>query len=385
MALTVNPQALAAAATPGGYAWWYLDAVVEDQQSGQGYALTIILFAGAVFSPTYAARSRAGAPDRGVDHPAVNVALSRLDPGPADHSRRRGKQIAWAMNEHPAAALTCTADSVRIGASELRYLPGADASGAAASIVLEEEQTRFGPQAGPVLRGALRLFPELPALPPQEIGRSPDGREVHHWQPVAARARVEGTLTLDGQTLHLRGSGYHDSNFGGGRLERTFARWAWAHATAPTAAAVPDELILYRTTLLDGSGRSLALRLSPTGSQCQNQPTSPESPSLDEPPRAATAHPGRFLWLSAPAAFSAHGYRCARRPHSRLVDAPFYARFEVTISPPGSDPAQGGYPGIGEYLDLTRFRSRVVQFLLGYKTRRLTAARVLPPGQGETP
>ena len=86
------------------------------------------------------------------------------------------------------------------------------------------------------------------------------------------------------------------------------------------------------------------------------------------------------------------GYRELFEAWKRIsVDAP-KARLLV-VGPSEPDKADGisaadierrlpgivDFAGIGEYLDLTRFRSRVVQFLLGYKTRRLQAAPPTAP------
>ena len=45
-----------AAVPPGGYAWWYVDALSDDGRHG----LTIIAFIGSVFSPYYACARRRG-------------------------------------------------------------------------------------------------------------------------------------------------------------------------------------------------------------------------------------------------------------------------------------------------------------------------------------
>ena len=52
------------AVPPGGYAWWYVDALSDDGR----HALTIIAFIGSVFSPYYAAARR-----RGTRRPGTTV------------------------------------------------------------------------------------------------------------------------------------------------------------------------------------------------------------------------------------------------------------------------------------------------------------------------
>ena len=57
---------------PGGYLWWYVDALSDDGRHG----LSIIAFVGSVFSPYYAwARSRNGGVADPENFCAINVAL----------------------------------------------------------------------------------------------------------------------------------------------------------------------------------------------------------------------------------------------------------------------------------------------------------------------
>jgi hypothetical protein len=55
--------------TPGGYAWWYVDALSDDGHHG----LTIIAMIGSVFSPYYARQRRRGKADP-LNHCGLNVA-----------------------------------------------------------------------------------------------------------------------------------------------------------------------------------------------------------------------------------------------------------------------------------------------------------------------
>ncbi len=80
------------AVTPGGYAWWYLDATSDDGRCG----LTLIAFVGSVFSPFYAGARRRGRAEA-IDHCAINVALY------GDTSR-------WAMTERDRGAVRRTAE-----------------------------------------------------------------------------------------------------------------------------------------------------------------------------------------------------------------------------------------------------------------------------------
>lgn len=312
-----------AASCSGGYAWWYLDG------AGAGFAVTVILFAGSVFSPTYAEKVRRGSGERGLDHPAVNVVLFEGQ-----------RQIAWVMNEHPAARLSQEERRLTVDGSALEY--GADG---AVTVHLSERLTHFGPRSGPLLRGTLRLTPLCPPGAALLIGEDQRGAQ-HHWRPLAGRGTLEAELDLDGRALRFSGHGYHDCNYGTGRLEDAFERWLWAHG---------DDWVLYHTEDRNGRARALALHLRPDGIEVTEE---------DPPPRRLRRG-RRGLWIAAPDALQVGPLRC-QRGEGLLLDAPFYARFPVQLIPEGGQ-AQAG---VGEYLDLSRFRSRLVQHLLRYKTYR---------------
>jgi hypothetical protein len=82
----------------------------------------------------------------------------------------------------------------------------------------------------------------------------------------------------------------------------------------------------------------------------------------DETAAPATG-PRDFLWLGVPAHFSVGAAACERLPAGQLQDAPFYARYVARLRD-----ATGRYLGVGEYLDLDRFRQPAVQRLLAFKT-----------------
>ena len=79
---------------PGGYSWWYIDAISADGRHG----LTIIAFLGSVFSPYYKASGR-GNP---LDHCSLNVALY-------------GPTHRWVMHERPCEDVTRDARNLQIG------------------------------------------------------------------------------------------------------------------------------------------------------------------------------------------------------------------------------------------------------------------------------
>ena len=170
---------------PGGYLWWYIDALSDCGR----YGLSIIAFVGSVFSPYYAWARR-----KGTTHPddfcALNVAL---------YSRGAKR---WTMTERSSQAVTQERDTLAIGPSSVRW------TGSALEIAIEERDTRLGIPWQRRVSGKVRVIPE--ALNPTSFALDPDNR--HRWHCVAPRARVE--VVMDQPGLRWSGSGYLDSNFG---------------------------------------------------------------------------------------------------------------------------------------------------------------------------
>ncbi len=311
---------------PGGYAWWYLDALSEPRPDGSLLALTVIAFIGSVFSPYYAwARRRRGngvAPAEA--HNAVNVALYRHRPG-------RSVQALWAMTERSAAGLSRTAQSLQIGPSHLAWQPDG------ALQIDIDERTAPWPRR---LRGGIRVRPQ--ALPSREFML--DAAGYHHWQPIAPTAQV--TVAFDTPALHWQGTGYLDGNHGSRPLARDFAHWTWSRAAMPGGRSQ----VLYDVQPLAGEARSLALAIDASG--CITPFTAP--PVAQLPPsgwglqRTTRCDAGRDAqWLAT------------------LESGPFYSRGLVQ-----SDWDGEAVTAVHESLDLRRFEQGWVQGLLPFRMPR---------------
>ncbi len=217
---------------PGGYAWWYLDALSDDGTE----AITLIALVGSVFSPYYA---WAGRKDP-LNHVAMNVALYR---------RQGGR---WALTERGRNDLTRTPDSLRIGRSALWQ------DGDAVQVELNETCWPM-PRA---VKGRVRLVPEIRGGKPLVL--APEGD--HHWWPIAPRSRVE--VEFDEPSVKWSGTGYLDSNWGSEPLEDAFHSWTWSRAPLARGAAV-----LYDVTPRRGPQRSMALKFD--GSSAGPEPFEP--------------------------------------------------------------------------------------------------------------
>lgn len=218
---------------PGGYAWWYVDALSDDGR----HALAIIGFLGSVFSPYYARARRRGAPQGAdpADHCALNVALY----GESTGSHR------WAMTERGRGHLQRDASTLAIGPSAMRWESDA--------LVIDiDEVTVPLPRR---LRGKLRVQPRALAGQSFEL----DGGGLHSWRPIAPSARVEVEMTEP--ALRWRGEGYFDSNIGQRPLEADFMRWNWSRA----ALADGGTAVLYDVAGRRDDALSLALRFDRMG------------------------------------------------------------------------------------------------------------------------
>jgi carotenoid 1,2-hydratase len=314
---------------PGGYAWWYVDALSDDGKHG----LTIIVFVGSVFSPRYA-KARRSLRDR-TQHAdperfcAVNLSLYDI---------ARGRKL-WALTEHESFARE--SNSLRVGASSMCHTESGELH-----IELNEHQTRFFGRRGPPLRGRVRLRPTALFGPRIELDRWQTAPR-HRWYPIAPHARVD--VEFESPRLRFSGSGYHDANEGDEGLEHAFRAWNWSRCELGD-----HTVIAYDVIDLQGQPHARAWRFVPETAAIDDIPESALGPAGVLPatrwrvPRAIRSDPGQSPQL-----------RCT------LEDSPFYARSLVDVQ-------LGGHSGVAvhESISLQRFASGWVRFLLPFKIRR---------------
>lgn len=296
---------------PGGYAWWYLDALSDDGEQG----LTVIAFIGSVFSPYYA-RARRRAPGEQADpqnHCAVNVV-------------QYGAQPAWTMTERGRTRLHRDAQRLQIGSSEWRW------QGDQLQLAIDEVTVPW-PRA---VRGHVTV------QVPQRLDHVVELTPGHHWCPIAPRARVE--VELGG--VGWRGWGYLDSNHGDRPLERSFRRWDWSRAHCPGGGSA----VFYDVEAIGCAPRSIGLGFDDDGgvSAIGSLPST-QMPSS----RWGIARHARSDAASPPQVV-----RC-------LTDAPFYARSLLKARWHGES-----VEVMHESLSLTRFDTAWVQAMLPFRMPR---------------
>jgi carotenoid 1,2-hydratase len=293
---------------PGGYVWWYVDALSDDGR----YGLTIIAMLGNVFSPYYAWAGRSDP----LDHCAINVALY----GAAGHR--------WAMTERGRRSVRRTASHLAIGPSSVTWEGGA--------LVVRIDETTFPLPSR--LRGVVRVHPIIATSHVETL----DGNARHHWWPVSPLARVEVDFELP--SLSWSGMGYHDANAGEEPLEAGFVAWDWSRAQLEREGAV-----LYDIVRRDGSAQTLALRIKPDG-------------SVEAIGPGARTPLDTTLWRVRRRTLSEDRKAEVSRT---LEDTPFYARSVVRTRLLGQTVTT-----MHESLDLDRFRAHWVRLLLPFRMPR---------------
>jgi carotenoid 1,2-hydratase len=302
---------------PGGYAWWYVDALSDDGRHG----LTLIAFVGSVFSPYYAWRRerRSAANADPLDHCALNVALYGAS----------GKR--WAMTERGRERVQREAASLAIGPSAVEW------EGDALTVRIDEISV---PVPGRI-RGVVRVHPA--AITTHTFALDAAGR--HRWSPIAPCARVE--VELERPALAWTGSGYLDSNAGDEPLEAAFRRWDWSR----TSLEGGDTVVLYDVERRDGSALPLALRFDPLGGVR----------TFDPPPAVRLP---RTLWRVARGTRADDGRSAAVA--QTLEDAPFYSRSILSARLLGE-----AVTAVHESLSLERFSAAWVRTLLPFRMPRV--------------
>jgi carotenoid 1,2-hydratase len=208
---------------PGGYVWWYVDAISDDGQ----HALTIIAFIGSVFSPYYAAARRLGWNDP-ENFCAINVAL---------YEPRRN---FWALTERPRRDLQRDQQNLLIGPSGLRC-------NGSTLVIDVNELTVPIPRR---LRGTITVTPTTVNNASMTI----DAAGRHRWRPFAPKARI--AVDMQSPDVQWQGTAYADTNSGDEPLENAFDEWDWSRAHS-----VDGTIITYDVTTRDGTRRSFGRTL----------------------------------------------------------------------------------------------------------------------------
>jgi len=232
---------------PGNFEWWYFDAHFDD---------------GATAVVTYATKPLLQRNDPLTPMLALTITppdgrkLSALKLFPADQFAAQRDRCDVRIGPNWARQIAPGGSAPASTASPWRYELHAEADGLAADLVFTGLVPAWRPGAGKNYYDTrlARYFAWLPAIP---------------------FGTVEGTLTCDGRTRRVQGTGYHDHNWGNIGLDAVMSHWFWGRAHVGRYTVIYVEMVSNRAyggvklpvfmlarddRILTGDGRPLTLK-----------------------------------------------------------------------------------------------------------------------------
>ncbi|UIX29254.1 lipocalin-like domain-containing protein [Streptomyces sp. GQFP] len=175
------------------YEWWYFDSHLED-----GSSLVIVFFTKHLLSPHQPLT------------PMIEIELDRPD------GTSIKRELVFAPGEFSAATDNC---EVRIGPNAFAgdlgtYRIHVEDAEITADVTLTRAVPSWRPETGHMYFGDGEGGPE----------------KLFAWLPSVPEGAVEATLTLNGTTETVRGTGYHDHNWGDAPMNQLIHHWWWGRA-----------------------------------------------------------------------------------------------------------------------------------------------------------
>lgn len=291
--------------SPGGFLWWYLDAVDAD-----GNGCVVIWSYGLPFLPGYAAAERNGEAPRAAERPSLNVAVYR-----------DGELDCYLLREYDTERVEWWPEESRwrFGATEMRSRKRAGRR--QVSVALD----------CPIPGGDRRLEGTVEVAGPSPVVAEADGERAHRWDPRIVAGEADVDLRA-GATERYRsqGRGYHDANCGGTPFHQLgIERWLWGRCPFGDR-----ELVFYGLWSDDGAAtQHHVLEFGSDGDWTRRDDI---AIALEEERRNIGAMRWwRKLTVSGPAAASWSPLRVEMR---QVVDSgPFYMRYLTRASAGGAE------------------------------------------------
>ncbi|MFN2392709.1 MAG: hypothetical protein ABR566_12190 [Pyrinomonadaceae bacterium] len=222
-------------ANPEAFEWWYFDALSEDGRD----AVVIIFLDNFIFSPRYNEHNRK---QKRLSQKLKKFftkskeQAANLFPAIAFTYYRDGKVKYRAINEFPSEDFSASENSpsCQIGRNFFRLEAAPYGSGYILSINAKLRKNRN-------LEAHFEwLSVESDFLPHKTINLN----DAHIWNLAVSRADVTGRISVSDDneksldTVHFRGTGYHDHNLDNRWLPKTVSDWEWGRAHFSDATAI---------------------------------------------------------------------------------------------------------------------------------------------------
>lgn len=279
---------------PGSYEWWYFDA-----QSSDGYSIVVIFYEGNPFSKRYIKGISSGKENLAVFYPAISISLYK-----------EGHPIFYTFEEF-------TPDECNFSAEE--PLGNAGNNSFTGEKIGEQLQYQINLdhklENGDSISGSLRFTST--DLKFSLLDSSSEASSAHVWNLVMPSANVHGKLRLGGttsETIHFKGTGYHDHNFGTEPMKDTFDEWYWGRYH------LGESTLVYYLMRIENRWEKKAWLLKDTG----------ETEKFSSEYIEFSAQQTSLFGLSSSRiiTFSRNNFK-AHLQLDRLIDnGPFYQRFE---------------------------------------------------------
>lgn len=204
--------------SPGGYEWWYFDALSADGNHG----VVVIFYEGNPFSTRYNRALLSGGDPVPSNFPAISISVYE-----------DGKPIYYSFTEFDKDDCSFSEEQLRLKVGPHRV-----------KSTLTQGKLKYELELSETLPSGDRLEAALAfesSTAGQLWGGTSKNDNGHQWNLVQPRAAVQGTIRVTGsgenpQNIAFEGEGYHDHNTGQEPMRQEFREWYWGrihfeHAT----------------------------------------------------------------------------------------------------------------------------------------------------------
>jgi carotenoid 1,2-hydratase len=347
------------------YEWWYFDALSDDGRD----AVVIIFLDNFIFSPRYNRKKLESFEEPAAQAPQELILKSDVKnpnqkvPAVAFTYYRDGKPLYRAINEFPSEQFSAseTEPACAIGENFFRFEAAPYGSGYFISVkaLLRKNCT-------------LEAKFEWVAIESDFLpGKAVAPQDSHVWNLVVTRADVSGRIVVKSEkgkelnSVHFRGTGYHDHNYDHRWLPETVQDWQWGRAHFTDASTV-----FYRYKERHENGATTKLFTVSNGELRERDAEYDEQQFARD--IFGIRYPQRLT-------ITAEDNMRLRVKQTKIIDASFfYLRFlsEMTLTLRDGKPRKS--VGITEYLNPKALKYRWLDWLVSMRIGRNGKGSFLP-------